>query len=196
MMHKLIVGLLCLCFALSNSQAQTMDTLPFHTIPDYPDSFTATTVMVRLIDGLGFRYYWASEGLTAEDLSYSPSEGGRTALETLEHIHGLARTANLTIQGLPIERSKDSLDYSQMRTETLLFLHEARSLLLDHDFDFAAHQVIFKRGDTESSFPFWHLINGQISDALWHVGQIVSFRRASGNPLNPKVNVFMGKLRE
>ena len=43
------------------------------------------------------------------------------------------------------------------------------------------------------TFPFWNMINGPISDAIWHSGQVVANRRASGNPINPKVNVFIGK---
>jgi len=39
--------------------------------------------------------------------------------------------------------------------------------------------------------PFWHIINGPISDALTHIGQINSFRRLAGNP-TPKANVFVG----
>ena len=30
-------------------------------------------------------------------------------------------------------------------------------------------------------------------DALYHVGQVVSYRRAAGNPIDPQVNVFLGK---
>ena len=48
----------------------------------------------------------------------------------------------------------------------------------------------------ETGIPFWNIINGPISDALWHCGQVVMLRRASGNPFNSKVNVFSGKLRE
>lgn len=40
------------------------------------------------------------------------------------------------------------------------------------------------------------MLNGPIADALWHVGQVVSFRRSSGNPFNSKVSVFSGKVRE
>ena len=42
-----------------------------------------------MVDGLGFRYFWATEGLTEKDLAYRPSEGARTTMETLEHISGL-----------------------------------------------------------------------------------------------------------
>ena len=45
-------------------------------------------------------------------------------------------------------------------------------------------------------FPFWNIINGPISDALWHCGQVVLLRRSSGNPFNSKVSVFSGKLRD
>jgi len=36
------------------------------------------------------------------------------------------------------------------------------------------------------------LLNGPIADALTHVGQVISFRRTSGNPIPKGVNVFMG----
>ena len=39
--------------------------------------------------------------------------------------------------------------------------------------------------------PFWHIINGPLSDALTHVGQINSFRRLAGNPVSG-ANVFTG----
>ena len=44
--------------------------------------------------------------------------------------------------------------------------------------------------------PFLNIINGPISDAIWHAGQIASFRRSSGNPINSKVNHFSGTVRE
>ena len=47
----------------------------------------------------------------------------------------------------------------------------------------------------KKTLPFWHVLNGPIADAIYHTGQIVSFRRTSGNPINPKVNVLMGKTR-
>jgi hypothetical protein len=47
-------------------------------------------------------------------------------------------------------------------------------------------------GDTK--LPFWNMINSPISDYLWHIGQVVSFRRSSGNPFNSKVEVFLGKI--
>ena len=45
---------------------------PYYEIPDYPEKYNQGTVVARMIDGLGFRYYWATEGLRAEDLNLNP----------------------------------------------------------------------------------------------------------------------------
>ena len=72
----------------------------------------------------------------------------------------------------------------------------ASDLLKEKDVSLKDKKVIFQRGEQQSEFDYWHAINGPIADALWHAGQIVAFRRASGNPINPMVSVFMGKTRE
>ena len=48
----------------------------------------------------------------------------------------------------------------------------------------------------EREIPFWNNINGPIADAIWHCGQIASFRRITGNRINPNVNHFMGTVKE
>ena len=65
------------------SMAQDSD-LPYSQIPDYPDSYASGNVLSRLVDGLGFRYYWATEGLTQKDLDFKPSEGARSTYETMQ----------------------------------------------------------------------------------------------------------------
>jgi len=57
-------------------------------------------------------------------------------------------------------------------------------------------QMVFKSDNGTSEYPFWNTLNGPISDALWHTGQIVSFRRSSGNPFDSKVGVLVGKRFE
>jgi len=64
--------------------------LPYYQIPDYPETYTAGSVAARMVDGLGFRYYWATEGLRDLDLQYKPSEEGRTCAQTIDHIYGLS----------------------------------------------------------------------------------------------------------
>lgn len=195
--------ILIICFFTINHciMAQETDqpsTLPYYQIPDYPESYSAPNVMARMIDGLGYRYFWATEGLTKEDLDYSISETSRTSFETIEHIHGLVNTSLKTVKSEPIIKTDDKpiLTFDIMRKETLNNLKEASDLLRSGKIeDLGTLKLTFQRGEKSSEFEFWHLINGPLADALWHVGQVVSMRRASGNPLDPTVSVFRGKNR-
>ena len=62
--------------------------------------------------------------------------------------------------------------------------------------DLSQFNIIFENEKGTTEFPFWNQINGPISDALWHCGQIVSFRQSSGNPHNSKASVFTGKVQK
>ncbi|AUP81713.1 hypothetical protein C1H87_20895 [Flavivirga eckloniae] len=162
-------------------------TLQYYEIPDSPESYTAGTVAARMIDGLGFRYYWATEGLRSEDLAYKPSETGRTSEETIDHILGLS---NFILNSVSKEGKKEAetkRSFKEKRKQTLLNLKKVSDILRIMD-DVSQFD--------NDRFPFWNIINGPIADALWHCGQVVMLRRASGNPFNSKVSVFTGKLRE
>jgi hypothetical protein len=137
--------------------------------------------------------------LRKEDLDYRISEDSRASFETLEHIHGLSLTILNAVKGIPNQQGqRPELDnFDEMRKQTLNnFALSSEILKISTDADIYAYNVIFKRGDQETSYPFWNLINGMISDAIWHTGQVVSFRRASGNPLHPGVSVFRGVTKE
>ena len=174
------------------------DRLPYHSIPDYPEDYSAGSVVSRTIDGLGYRYYWATEGLREADLKYKPSEEGRDVEHTLEHIHGLSDVILNATANKPNIRPSDfgEMDFEKMRAKTLKNLRQAsKNISGKSPAEIEKMKVVFQRGENKSDFPFWHLLNGPIADALWHAGQIVSFRRSSGNPLNSKVNVFMGHTK-
>jgi hypothetical protein len=158
----------------------------YYQIPDYPSEYTATTVAARLVDGLGFRYYWATEELTPKDLEYKPSKEARTSKETIEHIYGLTSVLFNTVSGKVTESQSGTavqLNFEEIRKATLLNLQRASELLKEDHADLAKFPLKFKNPIKTTEYPFWNLINGPISDALWHVGQVVSFRRASGNPI-------------
>ena len=176
--------------------AQQDKALPYAEIPEAPGRYTPGAVVSRMIDGLGFRYYWASEGLRAEDLEYRPSPDARTSEETLDHILGLSEVIlNSALKKVNEPREYDELSYEQKRALTLSNLERASTIFRSAE-DLNAHKVIFKGKEANREFPLWNQINGPISDAIWHCGQLVSMRRASGNPFNSKVSVFTGKVRE
>lgn len=177
----------------------TAQDLPYRQIPDYPTSYSAGTVAARMIDGLGFRYYWATQGLRAEDLAFKPSEEARTQSETLDHILGLSQVIlNAALKKPNTGAERDTtLTFDNKRTLTLNNIKQAADILRKApDSEMVEFKVIFSRGENAVEYPFWNNINGPIADAIWHCGQVVTFRRSSGNPFNSKASVFSGKLRE
>ena len=180
---------LVVLFALMNSiftMAQSEEVLPYYEIPEYTDSYTANSVAARMIDGLGFRYYWSTEGLRNEDLNYKPSNDARETIETIEHIYGLSKFIRNSILTDNKDTNKSELAFKDLRKQTLLNFELVSKVLKSN------HEA-FKMEDLE--VPFWNIINGPLSDALWHCGQVVLLRRASGNPFNSKVNLFTGKVK-
>jgi len=175
---------------------QSSTPISFTEIPSYDGKdYRSGNVVQRFVDGLGYRYYWVTEGLTADDLRYKPSDDSRTTFETIRHLYGLSETilnaakneANIRPQNF------DSLSFEQLRSGTLANLQQASALYENKtEKDISELKVIFEFNGNRTEFPFWNMMNGPISDAIYHTGQVVSYRRASGNPINPKVNVFMG----
>ncbi len=183
----------------TNSFLMAQEELPLHEIPKAPDDISSANVIARMVQGLGYRYYWASKDLTETDLSYRPSKEASSSVETLEHIYGLAQVIRNTALSQASERPLTNVpkDYHSLRAQTLAYLNEANQLFLNKsEAEIAQMKVIFKRGEQQSSFPVWNLLNGPLADAIYHTGQVVSFRRSSGNPIQKGVNVFIGKTNE
>lgn len=192
--------LLLTCISVWAQNNPNMTTaLPYREIPAYPESYSAESVVARMIDGLGFRFYWATEGLRPEDLAFRPTPESRTSEETIDHILGLSTMILNAMKNQINVRSGEetsSLIFEVKRKKTLEILKEASDLLKQADTKLEDHKIMSQFGTNKSEWPFWNLINGPIADALWHVGQVVTFRRSSGNPFNGKANVLTGKVRE
>ncbi len=196
MKNILLFGLLLFSF-ISFSQAETKADFYYKKLPNTPTEYTPGTIVARMIDGLGFRYYWATEGLKEVDLAYKPSQDARTLGETMNHIYGLSKTILNSAKKIPTDFTLEEADmsYDEKRNATLNNFRMASTLFLKTK-DLSKHSIVFKRENGISEFPFWNHINGPIEDAVWHAGQVVVLRRASGNPIHPKVNVFLGKLND
>lgn len=174
-------------------------TLPYYEIPQQPEKFTAGAVAARLVDGLGFRFYWATDGLRPEDLSFKPTADARTSEETIAHIYGMSviivnsttKTPNVS------DAEKEKIPFAEMRKRTLQNLKKASDILRNStDQQMSEYKLVFKGSEKTTEFPFWNQINGPLADCLWHVGQVVTFRRSSGNPFTEKVSVFAGTVRK
>jgi len=146
-----------------------------------------------MIDGLGYRFYWATENLRVLDLNFKPDTLARSTFETMEHIYGLSfMILNASKNQVNERRNPDQMTANELRSailDNLKLASEAMALVEDLD----ELNILFQGSTGRKALPFWHVLNGPLADAIYHTGQIVSFRRASGNPMNPKVNVFIGK---
>ena len=192
-MRTKLVLIFLICFSMT-AEAQDQK-LPYYEIPDYPEEYNSCTTVARMIDGLGFRYYWATEGLRDEDYNYKPSENGRTTGETMDHILGLTTfVLNSALKKKHTSVDPGDMTYAEKRELTLNNIKTAADIFRGCE-DISSFKIEIARGDDVAEFPFWNNINGPIADALWHCGQVVVLRRASGNPFNSKASLFTGKIR-
>ncbi len=198
-----MIRILTILFLFTNlivmAQDKITKDLPFKSIPEAPASYDAGNIIVRMIEGLGYRYYWATEGLTEKDLQYKPSEAAQSMKETLNHIYGLSEIIKNTSLNKasvrPLTNTPES--FESIRLLTLQHLEDASNIFKGKTpSELNDLKVIFERGGNSSNFPLWNFINGPLSDAIYHTGQVVSFRRTTGNPIQKGVNVFIGKTRE
>lgn len=164
--------------------------LPFHEIAPPPPIVTPGTVLARLVQGIGFRYRWATEGLAAGELSWRPVAGSMDLGEVLTHIHGLVRWVAVSIGVDTPALGPEGPGPSSIRSVTLQIL----SALVERfermtEADLGAVRVRTSRGE---ALPFWNLVNGPLADTLTHIGQVASWRRVLGNPV-PGADVFRGR---
>jgi hypothetical protein len=162
---------------------------PFYVIPAAPASFTAGAILARLSQGIGFRYRWASEGLSAEDLDFRPTPESRSIGELFQHIHTLLRWVG---ESVGLDTEAPWMRKSEGMAARVAALHVARELadrfLSMSEAELAAC-VVHRRGQ---DYPLWNAVNGPLADSLTHIGQIASWRRIKGNPI-PGADVFQGQ---
>ena len=170
-----------------------MNNLPFSSIGPYSDSYTSTTVLSRMIEGIGFRFYWATEGLRQIDLDYRPCEDGRSCYENIEHISMLTDAISDAFAGRIYDFSNKRSGFEDYRKGALNNLYTILKALESNP-DYSKISVRLNYNGQEVLTPFWNLINGPFSDIIYHTGQVVAFRRITGNPINQSVNVFVGQV--
>jgi hypothetical protein len=193
---KIKSNLFIICLLLLNMINAQSEKLPYYEIPEASENYTAGTVVARMIDGLGFRYYWATEGLRTEDLTFKPSEDARTTGDTVDHIYGLTKMILNSALKQPNEASDlIEITFLEKRAKTLNMLKQAADIFRVTE-DLSQFKIVLNRGENTTEYPFWNQINGPIADALWHCGQVITFRRSSGNPYNSKASVFTGAVKQ
>lgn len=190
--------LILLLLAITTNNLMSQEQQPYYKIESYPKTYTMGGMVSRMLDGLGYRYHWASKDLRAEDLSFEPGNDGKSTLETLKHIYELSADALLLSEGKEFKRPRvavGEMSYNVLRSRTLSNLYEASANFREMSSErFETLEIIFASETKKQAYPFWNFLNGQLADAIYHTGQIVSFRRSTGNPVSKEVNVFTGGM--
>lgn len=167
-----------------------MDELPYHEIPAPPEDARGATVMLRVVDGLGFRYRWATEGLREQDADFRPGADCMTLRELLHHIARLVAWLDAHAGGEPMGDIARELPALRQATLGRIVALRTRLLTLS-DAQLAALRIAGTK-ETVAPLPFWNMLNGPLADALTHVGQVNAWRRLAGNPV-PRADVFRGR---
>ena len=164
--------------------------IPYQSLPTPPDELSAGKLLARLVDGIGFRYFIATEGLTAKEIDFRPTPESRNMIELLQHIYQLVNWTSNAFK-LPYTTIKETENFELLRMETLqlcqLFSQHLSNL---SPAEIEKASVYLKRLDKD--FSFWYLINGPLADALTHIGQVNSWRRVAGNPIS-RISPFTGE---
>ncbi len=199
-MYKMKNLLFAMSLLFSTALSAQNSGLPYADISETPEDYTIGNFASRMVDGLGFRFYWATEGLTSENVAYRPSEETRSIEETIDHIVNLTTILKNAVMKSPTRFPIDitGLDFAQKRAVILDNIEDASIILAGSEpSDFKEYEMTFVYPDGNSvSYPFWNLINGPIEDAVWHTGQVVSMRRAAGNPFDGNVSVLEGNYKK
>ncbi|MBA6156592.1 DinB family protein [Tenacibaculum sp. S7007] len=191
---KSVITLFIILISTTTMNAQE---LPYYEIPKEGKDFTAGTVVSRMVDGLGFRYYWATEGLNEEDLKFKPSDEARSMFDTLDHILVLSIMTLSAVEGTDMDFPEEgALTFAEMRKLTLENFKKTSDILKSADDLSKFVMKIKRRNGKVEEYPFWNQLNGPIADAIWHVGQVVSFRRSAGNPLPKGPSFLTGTVRQ
>ena len=161
--------------------------LPFEDISKTPTELTATNTILRMVEGLAFRYRWATENLSEENIKFRPHPTSMSIEDVNSHIFDLVDSTFRVFGGE--KQNKETLNsFQEIRKANLYLLKKLVNLLREmNDSELAEMEK-----NTSRKLPFWYWINGPLADALTHVGQITSWRRISGNPQLKGVNVFIG----
>jgi hypothetical protein len=170
-------------------------TLPFADISTHPEKINTSSILARISEILGFRYYWATEGLTESDLQYAPGNENRNLYQTLNHLYNMIDFVGATLEDntYPFPEKDHGFTLTELRTKTLERIDQIKEFSLNIKGDILAEKSVkLSVEGNPMEFNIWHVLN-PFMDAIFHTGQIVSFRRANGNPIDPSVQPFFGK---
>ena len=125
----------------------SFNTMFGYEISGHPEVFSGTTVFARFVDGLAFRYHWATEGLRPEDYAFRPSRDSMSLLELQKHMLHLVFMIKQTVFDADERERFASEDPDVLREAILQNLRAIREHLDELSDDrLATHEVLRRSG--------------------------------------------------
>lgn len=154
------------------------------------DQVSGASILARLVDTIKVRYQIATEGLTDSNKTYRATPESMSMLELQKHILLLLKWVSVSVEA-PKEKKHKAENFEDFKSDIIAYCDILRDHLLTLNDDQLSKLTIYlKREDTH--YPIWFIVNGPLSDAIHHIGQMVSWRRIDGNPV-PKISPFSSK---
>ena len=149
-----------------------MNSDKFKSIENHPDEFSAANIIVRLLDGLGFRYYWTVKGMDPGNMNFRPAEGRWSIAETMDHIWLLLNWVSMSGDGIKREKPEN---FETLSDSVLEIISSLRDMFENASIeDLEKYRI--------NGLPLWFIINGPLSDTMMHIGQIDTLRRIANDP--------------
>ena len=117
----------------------------FKGFPQEPDEASASNAIARLIDGLGYRLYWALDGLREQDCQYTLCEGAPSIKDILWHSLGLVNWVYMHVYGHQMTRKPSIIDQG-IGTLVLVVLGLFKIGALVFRYDFLASRTMASLG--------------------------------------------------
>ena len=159
-------------------------------VPIAPNQFNGSGVIQRMVDGILVRYTIVTEDISEAAINYQATPESMSMIDLQKHILGLLNWVS-KVMGMvkdPNQKRAETFEEYQKQIKTTCTLLSAHIASLT-DEEISSKTVYLKRSDTHYSI--YYIINGPLSDAISHIGQIATWRRIAGNPI-PRISPFTG----
>ena len=175
MKAKAVIFMFFLFISLFIQAQEGYKELPYYELPKYSKEIGSEGIMARMIDELGVKYYWATEGITDNDLydEFDTPNTSKYLLENLYQLSELMLSYTLKKEVLLINNI-ESLPLEEIRSKTLFKIKYCSDVVLNKT--------------TPNEVLPWDILNKPLADFLWYCDQLIANRSQSENPYNPRVD--------
>lgn len=166
----------------------------FATLTKPAEPYLPGSLLSILVDGLAYRYYWATQAIRRSDMNFKATADARSIEELMAHILDLSEGVRNTIQGQVIQGQlqREKQSYTQVRNRTFENLKLISQFLLGkQNTELSSVNLALDLGDRMEVYGLEAILVGPLTDMGYHIGQIVYLRRCAGNPIARGVNPFM-----